>query len=63
MYLNRFRLADETAVVTGGGRGFGPACAKALAEAGARVILVERDEGSAPRARPRSPPGATWPSS
>lgn len=41
MYLDRFRLDGETALVTGAGRGIGLACAEALGEAGARVIVLE----------------------
>ncbi len=44
MYLDRFRFANETAVVTGGGRGIGLCCAEALAEAGARIVLIGRNE-------------------
>jgi NAD(P)-dependent dehydrogenase (short-subunit alcohol dehydrogenase family) len=46
MYQERFRLEGETAVVTGGGRGIGLACAEALGEAGARIILVEHEEAA-----------------
>ncbi len=45
MILDRFRIADQVAVVTGAGRGLGAATAVALAEAGADVILSARTAG------------------
>jgi NAD(P)-dependent dehydrogenase (short-subunit alcohol dehydrogenase family) len=47
MYLDRFKLSGRTAVVTGGGRGIGLACADALAEAGARVVIADNDPATA----------------
>jgi 7-alpha-hydroxysteroid dehydrogenase len=44
MILDRFRLTDRAAVVTGAGRGIGAATAVALAEAGADVVLSSRTE-------------------
>ncbi|HEY7547761.1 MAG TPA: SDR family oxidoreductase [Blastocatellia bacterium] len=44
MYLEKYDLSDRTAVITGGGRNIGLACARALAEAGANIIIAEIDE-------------------
>jgi 7-alpha-hydroxysteroid dehydrogenase len=44
MILDRFRLTDRVAVVTGAGRGIGAACAVALADAGADVVISARTE-------------------
>ncbi|HEX6353523.1 SDR family oxidoreductase [Actinophytocola sp.] len=44
MILDRFRVPDQVAVVTGAGRGIGAATAVALAEAGADVVLAARTE-------------------
>ncbi|CAI7660603.1 unnamed protein product [Penicillium manginii] len=41
-----FSLSGRTALITGGTRGIGQAMAFALAEAGADVILVQRDESN-----------------
>ncbi len=42
-YLDKLKLDGRTAVVTGGGRSIGLACCRALAEAGARVIIADHD--------------------
>jgi len=41
MYLNKLRLDGRVAIVTGAGQGIGAACAQALGEAGATVVIAE----------------------
>ena len=51
MYLEKFRLDGNTAIVTGAAQGIGLACAEALAEAGARVVIADRDSAADATAR------------
>ena len=42
MYLQNYRINNKIALVTGAGKGIGKACAIALAEAGANLIILSR---------------------
>lgn len=48
--LNDFQLIGKHAVITGGARGIGRAIAGLFVEAGATVIITDRDEGAARQA-------------
>ena len=49
--LDQFRLDGKRALVTGGSKGLGLAMAKALAEVGADLVLVSRDQANLDAAR------------
>ena len=42
MFLKKYNLKNKTALVTGAGKGLGRACAIALAEAGANLVIISR---------------------
>ena len=44
MYLKKINLKNKIALVTGAGKGLGKACAIALAEAGADLIIISRTQ-------------------
>jgi NAD(P)-dependent dehydrogenase (short-subunit alcohol dehydrogenase family) len=48
--LARFRLDDQVCVITGGAQGIGRACAELFAEAGATVVVVDREASDEPGA-------------
>lgn len=51
MYFEKFRMDGQVAVITGGGRGIGLACCEALAEAGAKVVIIDREQAIADAGR------------
>ena len=51
MYLSRYDLKGQTAVVTGGAQAIGLACVEALSEAGAHVYIADRNPEVAEKAK------------
>jgi NAD(P)-dependent dehydrogenase (short-subunit alcohol dehydrogenase family) len=49
--LDKFRLEGKRALITGGSRGIGLEISRALGEAGAKLVLVGRDEANLEEAR------------
>jgi len=47
MYMQKLNLSGRTAVITGAGQGIGAACASALGEAGATVIIADMNAATA----------------
>jgi gluconate 5-dehydrogenase len=61
--LDQFRLDGKRALVTGGSKGLGLEMARALADAGAKIVIVGRDAATLTQAatdleRPGRPGGS-----
>jgi NAD(P)-dependent dehydrogenase (short-subunit alcohol dehydrogenase family) len=59
--LRAFRVDGRVALITGGAQGIGLACAQLLGEAGARVVLLDRDERALAAAQDRLPDASAQP--
>jgi NAD(P)-dependent dehydrogenase (short-subunit alcohol dehydrogenase family) len=57
--LRAFRVDGQVAAITGGAQGIGLACAELLAEAGATVVLLDRDVAALEAARRQLPQAHT----
>ena len=57
--LRAFRVDGHVAVITGGAQGIGLACAELMHEAGATVMLLDRDPAALEAARQRLPQAHT----
>jgi NAD(P)-dependent dehydrogenase (short-subunit alcohol dehydrogenase family) len=57
--LHAFRVDGQLAVITGGAQGIGLACAELMHEAGATVVLLDRDAAALEAARQRLPQAHT----
>ena len=60
MNANSIDLSGRTAVVTGGARGIGLACARCILASGCQVSLWDRDATALAQAAAASPRPARW---
>ena len=43
MFFDKFKLNNKIALITGGAKGIGLSIAHALGEAGAKLVVIDRD--------------------